>query len=247
MWSAVLEELLLQAAERIIDAAERAVREKDSFSLALSGGHTPQGLYELLASKPYRPRIDWTKLDLFFGDERCVPPDSDQSNFRMANDAMISKVPIPAARVHRMRGEIDPQAAAKEYGELLKAKFGDGGLDMILLGMGDDGHTASLFPHTAALGETKHRCVANHVEKLNTWRITMTAPFINRAAAVMIIAAGKDKAARLHEVLEGPRVQRLRSTHRARNRHAHLATGYPRGGDGRGGIEIGSGRRSRTK
>jgi 6-phosphogluconolactonase len=123
----------------------------------------------------------------------------------MANDALLSKVPLAKEHIHRMRGEIEPEAAAKEYGELLKEKFGDGGLDLVLLGMGDDGHTASLFPGTAALHEMKHRCVANHVEKLNTWRITMTAPFINRAAAVLILLAGKDKAARLHEVLEGPR------------------------------------------
>jgi 6-phosphogluconolactonase len=198
-------ELIHEAAERIVEAAGRCVGEKDGFSIALSGGHTPQGLYELLAGNAYRTRIDWAKMNIFFGDERCVPPDSDQSNFRMANIALLSKVPIPAGQIHRMRGEIDPQAAAKEYGELLKASFGEGGMDMILLGMGDDGHTASLFPGTQALQERKHRCVANHVEKLNTWRITMTAPFINRAAAVIILAAGKDKSGRLHEVLEGPR------------------------------------------
>jgi 6-phosphogluconolactonase len=200
-----VQELVIEAAERIIAAAERAVREKQSFSIALSGGHTPQGLFELLASKAFRPRIEWEKVSIFFGDERCVGPDSPDSNFRMANLAMLSKVPIPANQIHRMRGEIDPQEAAKEYGELLKAKFGDGGLDVILLGMGDDGHTASLFPHSAALQERKHRCVANYVDKFKAWRVTMTAPFINRAAAVIILAAGKDKSARVHEVLEGPR------------------------------------------
>lgn len=198
-------ELIHEAAERIVAAAARCVRENDGFSIALSGGRTPQGLYELLASNAYRARIDWAKMHIFFGDERCVPPDSDQSNFRTANVAMLSKVPVPAGQVHRMRGEIDPQVAASEYGQLLKASFGDGGLDMVLLGMGDDGHTASLFPGTAALKELEHRCVANYVEKFKTWRITMTAPFINRAAAVIVLAGGKDKAARLHEVLEGPR------------------------------------------
>jgi len=122
----------------------------------------------------------------------------------MANEALLSHVPIPPEQIHRMRSEIDPQEAAKEYGQLLKAHFGDDGLDLILLGMGDDGHTASLFPHTAALAEQHHRCVANHVEKLDAWRITMTAPFINKAAEVMILVAGADKEARLHEVLEGP-------------------------------------------
>jgi 6-phosphogluconolactonase len=197
--------LVLEAAERIVDLAAKSVGEKGAFSIALSGGHTPEELYALLASKPYLPRIDWAKIHIYFGDERCVPPDDKQSNYRMANNAMLSKVPIPAAQVHRIRGEIDPQEAAKEYGELLKAQFGDGGLDLVLLGMGDDGHTASLFPGTTALQEKKHRCVANYVEKFKAWRVTMTAPFINKAANVMILVSGADKAARLHEVLEGPR------------------------------------------
>ena len=196
--------LIQQAADLIIEAAEIALGKKETFTLALSGGHTPEGLYELLSSKPYQPRIDWKRVEIFFGDERCVPPESEQSNFHMATRTLLSKAPIPETHVHRMRGEIDPQQAAKEYGELLKEKFGDGGLDMILLGMGDDGHTASLFPNSAALEEKKHRCVANHVNNANPWRITLTAPFINRAQAVLILVSGKDKAARLHEVLEGP-------------------------------------------
>jgi 6-phosphogluconolactonase len=199
-----VDSLIHEAAGRIVEAAAVAIREHERFSIALSGGNTPRGLYQLLASDVYQKQIDWQHVEIYFGDERCVPPDSEQSNYRMAFIAMLSEVPIPAKQIHRMRGEIDPQEAAKEYGELLKEKFGDGGLDMVLLGMGDDGHTASLFPGTTALHETKHRCVANHVEKLNTWRITLSAPFINKSAAVMILVAGADKAARLHEVLEGP-------------------------------------------
>lgn len=199
-----VDELLFEAAERIIAVAETAIGDKGIFSIALSGGHTPEGLYKLLASKLLLPRIDWKRVHVYFGDERCVPPDSDQSNFRMADQAMLSKLPIPGEQIHRMRGEIDPQEAAKEYGELLKANFGDGGLDMVLLGMGEDGHTASLFPGSSAVSEMKHRCVATFVAKLNAWRITLSAPFINRAANVMILAAGKEKAAKLHEVLEGP-------------------------------------------
>jgi 6-phosphogluconolactonase len=118
---------------------------------------------------------------------------------------MLDRVPIKSQNVHRMPGEIDPQQAAMQYGQLLKDKFGDGGLDVILLGMGDDGHTASLFPGTAALNETHHRCVANFVPKLNAWRLTMTAPFINRAAEVIILVADAAKAKRVAEVLEGPR------------------------------------------
>jgi 6-phosphogluconolactonase len=198
-------ELVREAADRVTDAAKWAIAEKGSFSIALSGGHTPEGLYKLLASEPYRSAIDWGKVEIYFGDERCVPPDSDQSNFRMANEALLSKVPIPKENIHRMRGEIDPNTAAIEYGRLLKQKFGDGGLDMALLGMGDDGHTASLFPGTEAPKETRHRAVANHVEKLNAWRVTMSAPFLNRSREVMILISGADKAKRVAEVLEGPR------------------------------------------
>ena len=128
----------------------------------------------------------------------------------MAAESLLTRVPIQPENVHRMRGEIDPNEAAIEYGQLLKQKFGDGGPDLVLLGMGDDGHTASLFPNTEALNETKHRAVANRVGKLNTWRITMSAPFINRAREVVVLVAGAGKAKRLAEVLEGPReLQRL--------------------------------------
>src|SRR3954470_2616449 len=125
----------------------------------------------------------------------------------MAYESMISKVPIPLDNVYRMRGEIDPNEAAKEYGLMLKEHFGDDGLDLVLLGMGDDGHTLSLFPGTKAVMETEHRVVANYAENSTTgksWRITMTAPFINRARNVIVMLAGKSKAKRLQEVLEGP-------------------------------------------
>ena len=120
------------------------------------------------------------------------------------HESLLDEVAIPPANIHRMKGEIDPNQAAIEYGQLLKADFGDGGLDVVLLGMGDDGHTASLFPHSAALGETHHRCVANWVEKFKTWRITMSAPFINRAKQVIVMVSGAGKAKRVQEVLEGP-------------------------------------------
>jgi 6-phosphogluconolactonase len=198
-------EVAEEAARRVTEASADAIANKDSFSIALSGGHTPEKLFELLATEPYVSQIDWSRVQIFFGDERCVPPDHPDSNFRMANEALLKKVPIPKGNIFRMRGEIDPNEAAIEYGQLLKEKFGDGGLDMILLGMGDDGHTASLFPHSQALKETKHRCVANYVEKFKTWRITMSAPFINRAQSVMVMVVGADKAARIEEVLQGPR------------------------------------------
>jgi 6-phosphogluconolactonase len=198
------------AAERVVRAAGEAVASSGKFSLVLAGGGTPKALYELLASDAYRDRIDWPKVEIYFGDERTVGPDHPDSNYRMAAESLLTRVPIQPENVHRMRGEIDPNEAAIEYGQLLKQKFGDGGPDLVLLGMGDDGHTASLFPNTEALNETKHRAVANRVEKLNTWRITMSAPFINRAREVVVLVAGAGKAKRLAEVLEGPReLQRL--------------------------------------
>src|SRR5437763_7388309 len=140
-----------EAAERIVAAANRAAEDGRSFSIALSGGSTPKALFELLAGPAYRSRIDWPRVEVFFGDERTVPPDHKDSNYRMAYEALLSKVPIPGDNVYRMAGELEPHEAAKQYGQMLKEKFpstgsgqaGEGGLDMVLLGMGDDGHTAS--------------------------------------------------------------------------------------------------------
>ena len=201
-------EIAHEAAQRIVAAANRVADEGGNFSIALAGGSTPKTLYELLASPAFKSRIDWPRVEVFFGDERTVPPDNKDSNYRMAYEALLSKVPIPGDNVYRMAGEVDPNEAAKEYGQVLKEKFGEGGIDMVLLGMGDDGHTASLFPDTEALNETKHRAVANFVPKLSTWRLTLTVPFINRSKDVMLLVAGASKAARLQEVLEGPREPR---------------------------------------
>jgi 6-phosphogluconolactonase len=197
-----------EGAERVVAAAREAIADHDRFSIALSGGSTPKLLYQLLASDEFRDRVDWSRVEVFFGDERCVPPDHADSNYRMARETLLAKVPIPGDNVYRIRGEIDPEEAAKEYGLMLKEKFAEGGLDLVLLGMGDDGHTASLFPGTKAMDETKHRVVANYAENSTTgksWRVTMTAPFINRAAQVIVLVAGAGKAERLAEVLEGPR------------------------------------------
>ncbi|HTL29844.1 MAG TPA: 6-phosphogluconolactonase [Tepidisphaeraceae bacterium] len=197
--------LAREAATRFVAIGEAAIETRGKFTVALSGGSTPRALHNALASDEFRGQLDWSKVEIFFGDERCVPPEDADSNYRMARETLLSKVPIPGDNIYRMRGEIDPEEAAKEYGQMLKEKFADGGLDLVLLGMGDDGHTASLFPHTTALHETKHRCVANHVEKLNAWRITLTAPFINRSKNVIILVSGVSKSARLSEVLESPR------------------------------------------
>lgn len=190
------------AADLIVESAARAIDSGGKFSLVLSGGSTPRLLNQTLAADPYRSAIDWPNVEFYFGDERCVPPDHADSNYRMANEAMLSKVPLRTENVYRMRGEIEPEAAAIEYGRTLKAKFADGGPDLILLGMGPDGHTASLFPDTPALTETKHRCVANYVSKFSSWRLTMTAPFINRAASVAVLIAGAEKREIVKQVLE---------------------------------------------
>jgi 6-phosphogluconolactonase len=197
-----------EAAERVTSAAEHAIAERGRFSIALSGGSTPKALYALLAAEPYRSRIDWSKVHILFGDERGVAPDHKDSNYKMADEALLSKAPIPKSQVHRMKGELGERAdeAAKEYGLMLKADFPDG-LDVVLLGMGGDGHTASIFPHTKAVDEKHHRVVGYFAENSSTgksWRITMTAPFINQAELILVLTAGADKAARLAEVLEGP-------------------------------------------
>jgi 6-phosphogluconolactonase len=197
--------LAQEAARRVAQASKQAIADHGSFSIALSGGSTPKALYAVLAEEPYKSSVDWAKWDVYWGDERCVPPDNKDSNYKTAYDALLTKVPIAAAKVYRMKGEIDPNTAATEYGQLLKQKFGDGSLDLVLLGMGPDGHTLSLFPGTAGVKETQHRCIANFVPKLNTWRVTMSAPFVNKAAGVMVMLAGADKTARVKEVLEGPR------------------------------------------
>jgi 6-phosphogluconolactonase len=195
-------------AELFVEAASDAVAKRGAFTVVLSGGSTPKMLYALLAEEPYRSKVAWEKVEVYFADERAVPPDHADSNFKTANDGLLARVPIRAENVHRMRGEIDPNEAAIAYGRMLKARFGDGGPDVTMLGMGDDGHTASLFPGTPAVDETEHRCVAQFVEKSTTgrsWRITLTAPFINRSGQVWVLLTGGSKAGRLKEVLEGPR------------------------------------------
>lgn len=198
----------IEAAQRVAAAAEDAIARRGKFSIALSGGSTPKALYALLTGEPFRSRIDWSKVYILFGDERAVPPDHKDSNYKMADEALLSRVPIPKGQIYRMKGELGEKAdqAAREYGLMLKSDFPDG-LDVVLLGMGADGHTASIFPGTQAVGEVKHRVVGYFAENSSTgksWRITMTAPFINQAREILVLLAGADKAARLREVLEGP-------------------------------------------
>lgn len=202
-------DIAVVAAERFLVAYDEAIVDGRAFSVALSGGSTPKALHAILASEPCRSLIDWAKVRVFFGDERCVPPDHAESNYRMAKETLLSKVPIPIDNIYRMEGEQEPAAAGEKYDTELAELFGDtGGLDLCLLGMGDDGHTASLFPHTPALAERSRRAVAQYVEKSTTgksWRITLTAPFINRSRYAVFLVAGAGKAKALATVLEGPR------------------------------------------
>jgi 6-phosphogluconolactonase len=199
------------AAEELIRCAGEAVAARGRFLVTLSGGSTPQRLYQLLAEPPYRDQVEWGKFEVFWGDERCVPPNHQDSNYRMAREALLERVPVPATQAHRMEAERpDRDAAARDYQAVIARVCGvsAGGpppaLDLVLLGMGPDGHTASLFPGTAALDETVRWCVTNHVPKFAADRLTLTVPLLNRARQVLFVVAGTDKAVPLAEVLEGP-------------------------------------------
>ena len=199
------------AAEVFIGAARPAVEKNGRFTVALSGGSTPKALYTFLATdRELNARVPWQQSYFFFGDERQVPPDNPDSNFRMANEAMLSKVSIPASHVFRMKGEYqETDRAAVEYEQELRDFFHVAvgefpRFDLVMLGMGPDGHMASLFPGTKALDEEQRLVTSNWVGKFYTHRITMTAPVLNSAACVMFMVNGKDKALPLKAVLEGP-------------------------------------------
>ena len=196
------------AARRVVELAGESIVARGTFSLALSGGSTPRRVYELLAGGEFGGRVEWPAVHVFFGDERAVPPDHPDSNYRMANEALLSRVPIPPENVHRIEGLGDAAANASDYESVMRGYFGGAEwprLDLVLLGMGDDGHTASLFPGTPALGERRAWAAANWVEKLGAWRVTLTAPAINEARHVLFLVTGAGKAARLREVLKGGR------------------------------------------
>lgn len=196
------------AAERIAELARESIEARGSFTVALSGGSTPRRVYELLACEEFRGRVAWPNVHVFFGDERMVPPDHAESNYRMASETLLSRVAIPVENVHRIEGVGDAAANASVYESELRGLFGDEEwprLDLVMLGMGDDGHTASLFPGTSALAERRAWVVANWVEKLGAWRVTLTAPTINAARRVLFLVTGAGKAERLREVLTGER------------------------------------------
>ncbi len=203
------QELFHASAEEFCALGTQAIKKNGRFTVALSGGSTPRGLHQELATN-FSSRLPWEKVFFFWGDERHVPPDSSDSNYRMAKETLLSKLPIPQTNIHRVPAELsDAREAAQKYEDTLEAFFQPAGnefprFDFILLGMGPDGHTASLFPGTAALQEKDRLVVANWVEKLNTFRITFTYPVLNNANSVMMLVSGDEKAEMVRRALKDP-------------------------------------------
>ncbi len=199
-------DLSVAAAELFIKAAQEAVQERGRFNVALTGGSSPVQLYNLLAQPQYAAKVPWQQTFVFWGDERWVPLSDEKSNAKMANEALLDKVPVPADHIFYMWKEgTEPEAFAQEYEQSMQAHFGSGTpyFDLILLGMGDDGHTASLFPNTAVLKEQQRLVQAYFLAPQNMYRITLTAPLINRAKQLVFLTFGANKAKALLEVLKG--------------------------------------------
>jgi 6-phosphogluconolactonase len=200
-------EAALAAALEVVHAAADAVSNRGIFRTGLSGGTTPRLLFDLLARPPFREGVPWGETRFFFVDERCVPPDHERSNYRMAKEQLFDPLEIPPDRVFRMRGEEDPEAAAGEYEETLVEEFGGVDslprFDFVLLGLGADGHTASLFPGTPALLEARRRAVANWVPELQEWRLTLTLPVLNAARHAVFLVTGSEKSEAVAAVIKG--------------------------------------------
>jgi 6-phosphogluconolactonase len=201
-----LEALSHRAASMFVKAAADALAEKGKFSAAISGGSTPLGLFSLLGTK-YADKIDWQSVHIFWADERCVRKENDKSNFKHADDLWLSKVPLPAENIHSVKGELDPLESALWYEHDIRDAFDYARLpafDLILLGMGDDGHTASLFPAAESLAESRRIAMPVYVEMLRSWRITLTLPVLNNARQIMFLVSGKSKAPVLADILDVP-------------------------------------------
>ena len=200
-----LESLSRAAAALLVEQANLAVAARGRFSVALAGGATPRRTYELLAAPPF-DRAPWDRMHVFWGDERCVPLTDPRSNARLAKEAWLDRVPIPGHQIHPLNCALDPAAAARQYEAQLREFFAGQPpiLDLVLLGLGDDGHTASLFPGTTVLAETERWAAPLYVAEQDLYRVTLTAPLINQAAVVAFLVAGSAKAGVLKEVLHGP-------------------------------------------
>lgn len=196
-----------EAAQYIVRLANEAIVSHGRFSIALSGGSTPRVLYGLLGDEPYRSQIDWSQVEFFWSDERCVPPDSSDSNYQLAQEVLLSKVPIPASQIHRMPADkSDRDAASLEYTQEMQRVFGTDGIpsfDLLQLGMGPEGHTASLFPHQPSLHEQQRLVMPVNVPKPPPPRLTFTPPLLNAAKHVLFLVTGVDKADAVQAVLEG--------------------------------------------
>jgi 6-phosphogluconolactonase len=209
-----LDALMQAAADTIVADAAQAIDETGRFVLVLSGGSTPRRLYTLLTGPTYISRIAWDRVEVLFGDERCVPPDDAASNYRMARETLLTHVPVSPSRVHRIHGEDVPASAASAYELTLRAVLGTPRgapqpvvgrrLDLVLLGMGDNGHTLSLFPGSPTVHERGHWAVADTVDATPPTRVTLTSPVVNAAAHALFLVGGADKAPMLRRVLEGP-------------------------------------------
>ena len=202
-------------------AAPSAISVRGRFTLALAGGSTPRAAYDRLAT--HHRRLDWHHTHVFWGDERCVPPDDPRSNYRMAKEALLDRVPIPKAQIHRIRGEAEPAQAAAEYQRELGGVGAEApALDLVLLGLGEDGHTASLFPGQPAVRETTHWALAVPDPEGKLWRVTLTPPVLNAARHVTFLVSGASKAARLRQVIEGPFTPALLPAQAVRPAHGQL-------------------------
>ncbi|MBW8012708.1 MAG: 6-phosphogluconolactonase [Chloroflexi bacterium] len=200
--------LATNAVRHIIAIANQAIKADGKFSIALAGGSTPRGIYRLLAGDDYKGQMDWERVHIFWGDERTVPPSHTESNYLLASQTLLDHILISSNNIHRIKGELKPETAAETYERELAHFFRPSKgafpkFDLVLLGLGEDGHTASLFPDTTALNEGNRWVVANHVEKLDSWRITFTPGLINTSSNIIFLVSGEIKSEILHFVLEG--------------------------------------------
>ena len=199
-------------AERVASISEKAIAARGRFVVCLAGGNTPRAAYELMTTQEYTNLIDWQNAYVFWGDERCVPPESPESNARMVRETLLNFVPVPVNHINRIHGELEPEIAAQEYEKILRGFFRNRAgsekprFDLVLLGMGVDGHTASLFPGTPVLSEQTRLVAAQYIRSLNTWRVTLTPPALNAAANVIFLVAGSEKADTVKSVIEGPEI-----------------------------------------
>jgi 6-phosphogluconolactonase len=201
-----LEALSLRAASIFVSASRDSIVTKKRFAVAISGGSTPRKLYTLLGSEAYRHQVDWPRVHFFWADERCVPKEDEASNFRTAFDALLSKIALSDKNIHRMKGEEAPDKAARDYEEEIRRFFGESErprFDLIMLGMGEDGHTASLFPGSKSLEETVRLAIPVYLEEPKKSRITLTLPVLNDADQILFLVTGPSKAAVLSEILGG--------------------------------------------